>query len=70
MVKRDIHLFEINSECRHRYLELLKDGRFWNGSGQYWLGHQCDVIATKLLHGDVSALHETVKSENLFRKTK
>ena len=68
--KREIHLFETNGECHHRYHELLKEARFWNGASQYWLGHQCEIIASKLLNGDITALHETVKSEEFYRKTK
>jgi len=71
MVKtREIHLFDTNTECRHRYIELLKEARFWNSSGQYWLGHNCEVIAAQLLNEDITASHNTVKSETLFHKTK
>ena len=45
------HYFLTNPQCHHRYYELLKEAVIWNGSGQYWLAKECELLATQLLNG-------------------
>ena len=67
----DIHYFMTDLHSHHRYNELLKEASNWNGMGQYWLGKQCEILATKLLQGNnETLLNQKIKSEEHFWKTK
>ena len=46
--KRIPHLLETNSEYNQIYQRLLKEARFWNNSGQYWLGNEASKKAKHL----------------------
>ena len=59
-----------NPEYHLIYLELLKEARTWNGSGQYLLAKECEILATKLLNGSTEHVNVIVKTENNFYKTK
>lgn len=63
------HYFLTNPHCHHRYYELLKEARTWNGSGQYLLAKECEILATKLLNGSKEHVNVIVKTENNFYKT-
>jgi len=64
------HYFLTNPQCHHRYYELLKEARTWNGAGQYWLAKECELLATQLLNGSTEHVNVIVKTENNFYKTK
>ena len=68
--KAEKHLFETDIYAYKRYNELLKEYNFWQGMGQYWLAHQCDILASMLLKGDTTNIDKIVKSESNFWKTK
>ena len=64
------HYFLTNPQCHHRYHELLKEAKTWNGAGQYWLAKECELLATQLLNGSTEHVNVIVKTENNFYKTK
>ena len=68
--KQETHLFDTDIQCLQRYHELLKESRIWNNSGQYFLGKQCEILASKLLQGDNSSANIIIKTEDHFYKTK
>ena len=68
--KAEKHYFEKNIHAYKRYNELLKESNLWQGMGQYWLAHQCDILATYLLNGDTTNIDKIVKTEGNFWKTK
>ena len=65
----ETHYFFTNDECHHRYYELLKEARTWNGAGQYWLAKECERRAQCLMNGSDDGLIP-VRSEKLLQKTK
>ena len=68
--KQEIHLFDTDTHCHHRYNELLKEARIWNNSGQYWLGREAEILAEQLLKGNKSAATKIVRTEQFFQKTR
>ena len=64
------HYFLTNPQCHNRDYELLKEAVIWNGSGQYWLAKECELLATQLLNGSSEQVNVIVKTENKFYKTK
>ena len=62
---------ELKTEKKVDHNELLKEASNWNGMGQYWLGKQCEILASKLLQGNnETLLNQKIKSEEHFWKTK
>ena len=51
--KLEPHFLEIHSEYNLIYQQLLKEARFWNSSGQYWLALESTNKAKQLLNGDI-----------------
>ena len=66
--KKKPHLFETNLECLRRYNELLKESRYWNSMGQYWLGKECESLSQQLLNGDESVMNTIIKTETYIFK--
>ena len=68
--KREVHLFDTDTLCHHRYQELLKEARIWNSMGQYWLGKEAELLAEQLLNGNKSSAQQIVRTEQHFQKTR
>ena len=51
--KREPHLLETHPEYNLIYQQLLKEARFWNSSGQYWLALESTNKAKQLLNGNI-----------------
>jgi ribosome-binding protein aMBF1 (putative translation factor) len=66
----DPHVFLHNPNLHHRYNELLKEARMWNGMGQYELGTQSNILAQQILSGNTDAADIILKSETYFIQTK
>ena len=64
------HLFETNVYYFIQYNQLLRDMNVWNGSGQYWLGKECERRANCLLKNDIPGYEQVKHSDELFYKTK
>jgi len=64
--KRNPHLLETNSEYNQIYQRLLKEARFWNNSGQYWLGNEASKKAKQLLNGNTDGCEIATKTEDFF----
>tara|TARA_B100000575_G_scaffold258184_1_gene229616 strand:- start:1311 stop:1568 length:258 start_codon:yes stop_codon:yes gene_type:complete len=48
------------------YYQLLKEAKFWNNSGQYWLGKETYQRAKHLLNGEVEQSMKPIQSERLY----
>ena len=55
-----------NPEYHLLYYQLLKDAKFWNNSGQYWLGKETYQRAQHLLNGEVEQSKKPIQSERLY----
>ena len=54
-----------NPEYHLKYLELLKESRIWNNSGQYWMGRESMRRANCLLKGDIEGYKQVKHSHEL-----
>ena len=68
--QRKIHLFETNPEYGIIHRDLLKQGRFWRGSGQYFMAQACFAKAAQLLSENTEGFDPVVKTEGLYCPTK
>jgi len=68
--QRKIHLFETNPEYLVIYNELMKQHRFWNSSGQYFMARECGSKAKQLLSENLEGFNQSVKPEGLYCPTK
>ena len=48
------------------YYQLIKEAKFWNNSGQYWLGKETYQRAQHLLNGEVEQSMKPIQSERLY----
>ena len=55
-----------NPEYHLKYIELLKEARVWNSTGQYWLGNESSRRAKCLEKGDVAGYLSFKHSDILF----
>ena len=58
-----------NPEYHLLYYQLLKEAKFWNNSGQYWLGKEAEKKAAGLLNGQLEQATTITKTEQFFFKT-
>jgi len=64
--KREKNFLELNDKYNLMYLQLLKDARIWNSTGQYWLGSENTRRAISLLNGNVADALIPIRSENAY----
>ena len=38
--KKEPNFLELNADYHILYYSLIKESKFWNNSGQYWLGNE------------------------------
>ena len=63
---RKLNLLEEYPEYNLIYLNLLKEARIWNNSGQYWLANEASKKASQLLKGNTDGCDIATKTENFF----
>ena len=68
--KREKHLMDIDTFYHIEYKRLLKDAKFWNNSGQYWLGQESQRRANAILIENIDEYKIQNHSEKLFFKNK
>lgn len=64
--KKEPNFLELNDEYHILYYSLIKESKFWNNSGQYWLGHELKKKALNILNGNIDGINIPVPSERLF----
>ena len=64
--KIEPHFLELNPGYNIKYYELLKESRYWNNSGQYWLGQEAERRAKCLLNGNIEDYLKQTHSHVLY----
>jgi len=65
---KEKHIMEMNPFYHLEYRRLVKDADFWNSSGQYWLGQECNRRANAILIENLDEYKKITHSEKLFFK--
>jgi len=64
------HLFETEPIYLLKYLEMLKEEKYWNNSGQYYMARECRKRAMCLEKENIGGYESYQKTENLYCPTK
>ena len=68
--QRKKHLFETEPEYLFKYLEMLKQEKYWRNNGQYFMAKECERRALCLEKENVGGYESYFKTEDLYCDTK
>lgn len=64
------HLFETNPEYLMKYLDMLKEEKYWRNNGQYYMAKECERRAICLQKENIGSYESYRKTEELYCPTK
>lgn len=67
---RKVHLFTKEPEYLMKYLDMLKQEKYWRNNGQYFMAKECERRASYLQNENIGAYESYRKTEELYCPTK
>ena len=64
------HLFETDPEYLKKYLDMLKQEKYWRNNGQYYMAKECERRAICLQNENIGSYESYRKTEELYCPTK
>ena len=64
------HLFETDPEYLMKYLDVLKEEKYWRNNGQYFMAKECERRAICLQKENIGSYESYRKTEELYCPTK
>ena len=64
------HLFETDPEYLMKYLDVLKEEKYWRNNGQYFMAKECERRAICLQKENIGSYESFRKTEELYCPTK
>ena len=64
------HLFTKEPEYLIKYLDMLKQEKYWRNNGQYFMAKECERRASYLQNENIGAYESYRKTEELYCPTK
>ena len=68
--QRKKHLFETEPEYLFKYLDMLKQEKYWRNNGQYFMAKECQRRALCLENENIGGYESYQKTEELYCDTR
>lgn len=64
------HLFDTNPEYLLKYLDMIKQEKYWRNNGQYFMAKECERRASCLEKENIGGYESYRKTEELYCDTR